>query len=142
MSEEKPKKKRKPKSAAEMMTTGSLGSPDLQRFSRVPRARPYGTREKVNHLSDPGDPDRKNLCNMIENVQRRSYGKSELAMLYFPDSNPHVALNRLNAWIRRCPPDHRISRRPVKVCGLSYRCVSMRTMRMIRLCDMSYFCTR
>ena len=104
MSEEKPKKKRKPKSAAEMMTTGSLGSPDLQRFSRVPRARPYGTREKVNHLSDPGDPDRKNLCNMIENVQRRSYGKSELAMLYFPDSDPHVALNRLNAWIRRCPP--------------------------------------
>jgi len=41
---------------------------------------------------------------MIENIQRRSYGKSELAMLYFPNSNPHVALNRLNAWIRRCPP--------------------------------------
>jgi len=34
----------------------------------------------------------------------KSYGKSELAMLYFPDSNPHVALNRLNAWIRRCTP--------------------------------------
>ena len=25
----------------------------------------------------------------------KSYGKSELAMLYFPDSNPHVALNLL-----------------------------------------------
>ena len=34
----------------------------------------------------------------------KSYPKSELAMLYFPDSTPHVALNRLNAWIRRCPP--------------------------------------
>lgn len=34
----------------------------------------------------------------------KSYGKSELAMKYFPNSNPHVALNRLNAWIRRCPP--------------------------------------
>ena len=35
----------------------------------------------------------------------RSYAKSQLAMLYFPDaSDPHVALNRLNAWIKRCPP--------------------------------------
>ena len=33
----------------------------------------------------------------------KSYPKSELALLYFPDSNPHVALNRLNSWIRRCP---------------------------------------
>ena len=32
----------------------------------------------------------------------RSYPKSKLAMLYFPDATPHVALNRLNAWIRRC----------------------------------------
>ncbi|MBP5290677.1 MAG: DUF4248 domain-containing protein, partial [Paludibacteraceae bacterium] len=34
----------------------------------------------------------------------KPYGKSEFAMLYFPDSDPHVALNRLNAWIRRCRP--------------------------------------
>lgn len=34
----------------------------------------------------------------------KSYAKSELALLYFPDSDLHVALNRLNAWIRRCPP--------------------------------------
>lgn len=34
----------------------------------------------------------------------KPYGKSELAMQYFPDSDPHVALNRLNAWIRRCSP--------------------------------------
>ena len=32
----------------------------------------------------------------------RSYAKSELAMLYFPDASPHVALNRLNGWIHRC----------------------------------------
>ena len=34
----------------------------------------------------------------------RSYPKSELALLYFPDATPHVALNRLNAWISRCQP--------------------------------------
>jgi len=34
----------------------------------------------------------------------RCYAKAELAMLYFPDASPHVALNRLNAWIRRCQP--------------------------------------
>ena len=34
----------------------------------------------------------------------KSYPKSELAMLYFPDSDPHVALNHLNSWIHRCAP--------------------------------------
>ena len=34
----------------------------------------------------------------------KSYPKSELALLYFPDSDPHVALNRLNSWIKRCKP--------------------------------------
>ena len=34
----------------------------------------------------------------------KSYPKSELALLYFPDSDPHVALNRLNSWIKRCRP--------------------------------------
>ena len=34
----------------------------------------------------------------------RSYAKSELAMLYFPDSNPHVATNHLMQWIKCCPP--------------------------------------
>jgi len=29
----------------------------------------------------------------------RSYGKSELAMLYFPKSSPDIALKRLNRWI-------------------------------------------
>ena len=34
----------------------------------------------------------------------KTYPKSELALLYFPDSDPHVALNRLNSWIHRCRP--------------------------------------
>ena len=35
----------------------------------------------------------------------RSYGKSELALLYFPHTdNPKVAVNHLMAWIRRCTP--------------------------------------
>ena len=34
----------------------------------------------------------------------KSYPKSELALLYFPGSDPHVALNRLNSWIKRCQP--------------------------------------
>ena len=33
----------------------------------------------------------------------RSYAKSELALLYFPGSDPHVATVRLTGWIRRCP---------------------------------------
>lgn len=34
----------------------------------------------------------------------RSYSKQELAMLYFPDLQPHAALARLRRWIRRCHP--------------------------------------
>ena len=35
----------------------------------------------------------------------KAYGKSELAMLYFPGTaDPHVAANHLAAWIRRCKP--------------------------------------
>ena len=35
-------------------------------------------------------------------MEIKSYPKSELAMMYFPDSSPHVALNRLNYWIKGC----------------------------------------
>ena len=34
----------------------------------------------------------------------RAYTKKELALLYFPDSSPHTAVNHLMAWIRRCTP--------------------------------------
>ena len=37
-------------------------------------------------------------------IKIKTYGKSELALMYFPNSTPHVALNRLNAWIRHCAP--------------------------------------
>ena len=32
-------------------------------------------------------------------IEPRSYGKSELAMLYFTNSDPSAALKRLNRWI-------------------------------------------
>ena len=38
----------------------------------------------------------------MENFKIRSYSKQELAMLYFPDARPHVAVNRLTGWMRRC----------------------------------------
>ena len=40
---------------------------------------------------------------MSEMMKIRSYPKSELALMYFPDADPHAAVNRLTAWIRRCP---------------------------------------
>ena len=41
---------------------------------------------------------------MNTEFQIKSYPKSEFAQLYFPESDPHVALNHLNSWIRRCQP--------------------------------------
>ena len=40
---------------------------------------------------------------MNKEFEIRSYGKSELAMLYFPNAQtPGGALSNLNFWIRRC----------------------------------------
>ena len=36
-------------------------------------------------------------------MQLRSYDKKELAMLYFPQSAPQVAMRRLKRWINKCP---------------------------------------
>ena len=33
----------------------------------------------------------------------KTYPKSELALMYFPHSTPHVACNHLNRWIHNCP---------------------------------------
>ena len=38
----------------------------------------------------------------IDNFTIRTYSKKELALLYFPDSTPRVAVNHLMALIRRC----------------------------------------
>ena len=32
----------------------------------------------------------------------RAYTKKELALCYFPDSNPRTAVNHLMSWIQRC----------------------------------------
>ena len=32
----------------------------------------------------------------------RAYSKKELALMYFPYSNPRTAVNHLMSWIRRC----------------------------------------
>ena len=39
----------------------------------------------------------------MSNFTIRAYGKSELAMLYFPTTgNPHTAVNHLMSWVNRC----------------------------------------
>lgn len=37
-------------------------------------------------------------------LPQRTYQKKELAMLYFPGSQPQTAVKHLMAWIRLCPP--------------------------------------
>ena len=41
---------------------------------------------------------------MIEDFKIRTYTKKELALMYFPESNPRTAVNHLMAWIQRCTP--------------------------------------
>lgn len=36
-------------------------------------------------------------------MEQRTYGKQELAMLYFPTATPDAALKRLYRWINRIP---------------------------------------
>lgn len=36
-------------------------------------------------------------------MEMRTYDKTELAMLYFPKSEPKIALKRLYRWINRIP---------------------------------------
>ena len=41
---------------------------------------------------------------MNKDFKIRAYTKKELALCYFPDSSPSVAVHHLMAWIRRCTP--------------------------------------
>ena len=41
---------------------------------------------------------------MEEEFVIRQYTKKRLALMYFPESNPRVAVNHLMAWIHRCKP--------------------------------------
>jgi hypothetical protein len=53
---------------------------------------------------------------MNKEFKIRSYGKSELAMLYFPHvQTPRGALSNLNFWIRRCTDLHAA----IRACGMS-----------------------
>nr|WP_287573856.1 DUF4248 domain-containing protein [Prevotella sp.] len=40
----------------------------------------------------------------MEDFIIRSYTKKELALMYFPQSNPRTAVNHLMVWIHRCTP--------------------------------------
>ena len=39
---------------------------------------------------------------MDKEFEIRTYTKRQLALMYFPDSQPRTAVNHLMAWIRRC----------------------------------------
>ena len=39
----------------------------------------------------------------MENFIIQAYTKKELALQYFPDSQPRTAVNHLMSWIARCP---------------------------------------
>jgi hypothetical protein len=50
----------------------------------------------------------------IDNFEIRAYGKSELALCYFPTaSTAHAAVNHLMAWINRC----KVLRQALEVVG-------------------------
>ena len=52
----------------------------------------------------------------IKPFEIRSYGKSELAMLYFPHAQTaNGALSNLNFWIRKCRDLHEA----LKACGMA-----------------------
>ena len=36
-------------------------------------------------------------------IEERIYGKSELALVYFPSCDPATALRRLTRWIKKTP---------------------------------------
>mgnify|MGYP004700946445 CR=1 FL=1 len=41
---------------------------------------------------------------MNDDIKIRAYGKSELALLYFPTANSsHTAVNHLMAWVKKIP---------------------------------------
>ena len=42
------------------------------------------------------------IQHLIKSMDLRSYTKQELALLYFPDSDPDVARSHLMRWIVRC----------------------------------------
>ena len=58
--------------------------------------------EKLRRSKNPWDPCGKNSTLIIKSMDLRSYTKQELALLYFPDSDPDVARAHLMRWIVNC----------------------------------------
>ena len=46
------------------------------------------------------------LRSSLKDFSIKPYTKKELALLYFPATDPHVAVNRLMTWVKRCPELH------------------------------------
>lgn len=40
----------------------------------------------------------------MEEFKIKTYTKKQLALSYFPDSQPRTAVNRLMAWVKKCTP--------------------------------------
>jgi len=54
----------------------------------------------------------------MENFEIRTYGRTELALCYFPDLNPQVAYRKLQYWIDYYPH----LREELEVMGSGLRC--------------------
>ena len=66
----------------------------------------------------------------VKKFEIRSYGKSELAMLYFPDAQTASgALSNLNFWIRRCTE----LRNALRGCGMprNAKCYTPKEVKLI-----------
>ena len=60
--------------------------------------------KKINGPSTTINVKQTNIMNEEQDFIIRPYSKKELALMYFPDSNPRTAGNHFRAWIQRCQP--------------------------------------
>lgn len=51
-----------------------------------------------------GIDNRSDMLLKPDDMRIRIYTKRELALLYFPQSTPHTAVNRLMRWVNGCAP--------------------------------------
>jgi hypothetical protein len=54
-------------------------------------------------ITRPLNKTKTNIMNEEQDFIIRPYSKKELALMYFPDSMPRVAVKRLGRWIKLCP---------------------------------------
>ena len=65
----------------------------------------------------------------MENFEIRTYGRTELALCYFPDLNPQVANRKLQYWIDYYP--HLREKLEKKSSGLSCRTYMLALVQLI-----------